>query len=116
MASTILENGTYVGKTLPQIIFLDHDHFFWAVEKDIFKRDMSTASEARELAYKARNIRIPEGMKAEYWIHRPTGKFDHMNLLPEDRIDHEEFSKVFYRYVIDLSVSRQISNYDKTGY
>jgi len=29
----------YEGKTSPQIIFSDPDHFFWAVEKDIFKRD-----------------------------------------------------------------------------
>ena len=39
-----------------------------------------------------------------------------MNLVPEDRIDHEGSSKTFYKDVIDLSVPRQISKYDKRGY
>jgi hypothetical protein len=85
MSWTAVRNGKYEGKTLPQIIFLDPDHFFWAVEIDIFKNNKTLASEAKKLNYKARNIRIPEGIKAEYWIHRPTGKFDHMDLIPEDR-------------------------------
>ena len=39
-----------------------------------------------------------------------------MDLIPEDRPPHEISSKTFYKDVIDLSVPRQISDYDKRGY
>jgi len=68
------------------------------------------------LNYKDRNIRIPnEGMVAEYWIHRPTGKFDHMKLVPKVRFPHSGSSETLRKEIIDLSIPREIAPYDKFG-
>jgi hypothetical protein len=32
-----LKGGKYAGRSLPQILFLDPDYFFWAVEKKVFQ-------------------------------------------------------------------------------
>lgn len=113
MGWTVVKKGKHIGKTLPQIIFSDPDYFFWGIENDVFNGAL--ASEAKELNYKARNIRIPQGMKAEYIIHRPTRKFDHMELVPENRPPHQGSSPTFREDVIDLSVPRRFADYDKLG-
>lgn len=47
--------GKYKGKTLPEIILIDLDRFFWALPKLYGK----IAEEAQDLAWKARAIKIP---------------------------------------------------------
>jgi hypothetical protein len=49
--------GRYRGKTLPEIIVLDLDWFFWMFPK-LYGR---LGTEARNLARKARTIKIPKG-------------------------------------------------------
>jgi hypothetical protein len=109
--------GKHSGKTLPQIVFSDPDWFFWAIENGIFKGPL--ANQARTLNARARVIRIPENdsgdLTAEYYLHQPTGKFAHVEVVPVSRPHHEGSSPTFRKDVIDLSVPRQIAPYDKLG-
>ena len=114
--------GKYTGKSLslPQIIFKDPDWFFWAMEENVFaSKGNQLKKEADELYRRARSIRIPgnpeKKLVAEYIIHPPTGKFGNMEIVPADRPVHEGASPTFRKPVIDLSVARRISQYDKLG-
>jgi hypothetical protein len=108
--------GKHKGKTLPQILFSDPNWFFWATEEKVFDDKGVITDEARELDRKARNIRIPsdegEDMVVEYYIHKPTGKFQDMRRAPRNR---EDRNYTIRRNVIDLSIPRKISPYDKQG-
>ena len=55
---SLLKAGKYAGRSLPQILFMDPDYFFWAVEKKVFPG--SLAAQAAELARKTRHIKIPK--------------------------------------------------------
>jgi hypothetical protein len=63
MSWTMLPFGRYRGKTLPEIIMRDLDWFFWVLPK-LYGR---LGTEARDLARKARAIKIPRrhGKKLE---------------------------------------------------
>jgi hypothetical protein len=121
MPWSIVDFGKYRGKgmTLPQIVFDDPDWFFNAIEDDYFKNMRFLNNEAKEIDRKARAIRIPNNnagnREAEYYVHAPTGKFSHMVVVPKSQPRHEGSSPAIRRDVIDLSVPRQISSYDKLG-
>lgn len=51
----------------------------------------------------------------EYLIHRPTGKFDRLEVVPRSRGLHEGGSPAFRSDFIDMSVPRRIAQYDKLG-
>jgi len=55
MMWTVLSFGKYAGKTLPQILLLDPDWFFWMLPK--FYGQL--AEEAQDLARKATAVKIP---------------------------------------------------------
>jgi hypothetical protein len=55
MSWIVVPFGKYRGKTLPEIIVRDLDWFFWALPK-LYGR---LGAEARDLARKARAIKIP---------------------------------------------------------
>ena len=120
MSWSVVSFGKHEGKSLPQIIFSDPDWFFWAIENDAFKGKGRLEKEAEELDRKARTIKIPqsgeEQLVAEYAVHGPTGKFADMELVPVSRPPHEGSTPTSRRDVIDLSVPRQIADYDKLGY
>lgn len=117
MAWSTVNFGKHSGKTLPQIVFTDPDWFFWAVEDGIFKGPL--ANQAKTLNARTRTIRIPENdsgaLTAEYYLHQPTGKFAHMEIVPASRPQHEGSSVTFRKDMIDLSVPRQIAPCDKLG-
>jgi len=119
MPWSIVSFGKHRGKTLPQIIFSDPDWFFWAIEKGVFKNKGSLATEAQEVHKKATKIKIPNNdndeLVVEYIVHQPTGKFSHFDVIPSSRPHHEGSSATFGRNVIDISVPRQIADYDKLG-
>ena len=93
---------------------IDPDWFFWAVEKHIFSTSRLKA-EANEIRRKATNIRIPSGSKVEYAIHPSTGKFANVSVVPASTPRHEGSSPTHVADVLDLSMARQISPYDKLG-
>lgn len=115
---TTLSFGKHEGKSLPQVLFVDPDYFFWAIEKDALKTSQ-LKSEATQLFYKATHIRVPQTghgkMLVDHYIHRPTMKYSHFEVVPEDRERHAGASPTLRADVIDLRVPRQIAKYDKTG-
>lgn len=117
MAWSILRFGKHKGKTLPQIVFADPDWFFWAIEKDVFKGPLE--GEAERINARARAVRIPNNtagnLEVEYFVHRPSGKFGGMEIVPASQPLHEGSSPAFRGDVIDLSVPRKIAPYDKLG-
>jgi hypothetical protein len=52
---------------------------------------------------------------AEYGIHPSTHKFADLEVVPESRPPHVGSTPTFRRDVFDLSVPRQIAEYDKLG-
>jgi hypothetical protein len=76
--------GRYPRMTLPEVVFRDHDWFFWACEAGVFRGPL--ADEAVVVAERARRIRIPqsgeEPLVAEYAISRRTGEFAGLELVP----------------------------------
>ena len=119
MTWSLLNSGKYKGKSLPQVIFLDPDWFFWAMENNFFEGKGMLSGESQKLYQKSISIRIPqkgaERLVAEYAIHKPTGEFGQMNIVPESRPEHRGSTQTFRKRVIDLSVPRKISTYDKFG-
>jgi hypothetical protein len=111
--------GRHKGKTLPQVVFKDPDWFFWAVGAGIFKKRGRLLNEAKEIYRKSQSIRIPKNgskkLVVEYFVHPSTEKFACMEIVPASRPDHVGSSDTFRSEVIDLSVLREISSYDKLG-
>lgn len=120
MTWSILKFGKRKGKTLPQIVFFDPGWFFWAIENEIFNGKGALLSEAEDINKKARNIRIPqndhEKMIAEYRIHMPSKKFDHMEIIPDSQPRHDGPTRTYRSESIDLSIPYQIAPFDKLGY
>lgn len=118
MPWTTLSFGKHEGKSLPQVLFADPDWFFWAVENKALKSAQLQA-EAAQLWHKATHIKVPQSpgqkMMAEHFIHRPTGKYSHFEVVPEDRQPHAGASATIRQDVLDLRVPRLIAKYDKTG-
>jgi len=119
MSWSLVHFGKHKGKTLPQIVFSDPDWFFWAYENNVFESKGILYNEAQDIYNKACNIIIPEingeKMIAEYVIHPSTAKFAEMALVPSDRPKHNGSSPTYRKDTIDLSVPRQIAEYDKQG-
>jgi hypothetical protein len=72
MSWSVMPFGRYQGKTLPQIIMLDLDWFFWVLPKLYGK----LGTEARDLARKARGIKIPKG-RGKKWVVEYRYELDH---------------------------------------
>lgn len=111
-----LDFGKHYGKSLPQILFIDPDYFFWACEKEYFHGMLKC--EAKELNQKVRAIKIPKrygkGIVVEYITHPSNGTFAKFELLP--RSQPEGSNMVLRKSVIDLSIPRRLGSYDKLGY
>ena len=109
----------YKGKTLPQVVLLDPDWFFWAMEASLLQKSRMLRAEAEEIDRKARNVRIPmadgEDLMAEYVMDRNVGKFCDLKIIPRDQPLHKGSSPTQRKDVIDLSFPRQIASYDKLG-
>ena len=95
MSWTIVGFGRHAKKTLPQIVFIDPDWFFWAIEEGVFEKNPKLAQESKDIAYKATRIRVPgkdpSEWKVEYVIHPSVGKFDHIDVVPADMLSRECF-------------------------
>ena len=119
MIWSVINFGTHKGKTLPQVLFSDPDWFFWAIEEGVFQNRGTLRGQAADLNTKARHIKVPArhgtNMLVEYVIHPPTGKFAHIELVPASQPHHDGSSPTFRKSEIDLSIPRQIAQYDKLG-
>lgn len=112
--------GKYQGKTLPQILFLDGDYFFWAYEDALFQDRGNLEKQADEIYNKSRAIRVPQSSEGqivvEYFIHPISNDFSHFKLVPASRPDHQGASPTIRRPVVDMGLVREIKTYDKSGY
>jgi hypothetical protein len=119
MTWTVVNFGRYRRKTLPQIVLIDPDWFFWAVEKQIFNKSPQLKREANDIYRKATRIRVtgPKGskMKVEYAIHPRENKLADVSVIPASQPQHQGSTPTLVEDVFDLSMARQICPYDKLG-
>ena len=112
---TALRFGKYEGKTLPQIVLTDPDYFFWASERGIFRDPQD--SEAEEIAYRARHIKIPKP-DPENWRVEYEFSLDH-KFVNFSIIDAKTATSIApYNKIgthLDLSLPREMKTYDKLG-
>ena len=114
MLWTPLQTEKHRGKTLPQVVFIDPDWFFYHYKKSWF--DFNHYYEAEELYQRATSIRIPQadnGEKREMEYVFLYDKFVHMQLVPESLPYHRGSSRTSRNDIIDLSVPFSHSRYDK---
>jgi hypothetical protein len=118
MRWTPMKFGKHEFMTLPQILFLDPDYFFWAYEKSVFKFDIIT--EAQEIYEKATAIRVPqigaEKTFVEYIVDAGTKKFGTLRIVTGDLQSYKPMTRNLVLEVIDMRVPRQICKRDRTGY
>jgi hypothetical protein len=107
---TILNFGKHSGKSLPEIILHDPDWFFWAIEDKVLDK-RGFKAEARELDFKARNIKIPrppsEHWRVKYNFHR--GRFIGFEFVQVSSAAET------YPNRLDLSLAYREKHYDKLG-
>ncbi len=114
----VLTFGKHKGRSLPEVLLHDPDWFFWAVEKGVFITRPRLATEAAELEFKARNIKIPkpepDNWRVEY-LQDLRGKFADFRIIEKARPDGSSSGILFREDCFDLSVPRQLKRYDKLG-
>jgi hypothetical protein len=117
---TTLSWGKHEGKSLPQILFSDPDWFFFTFEEKRFEGKGKVKLEAQAIYERATVIKIPdndsEDLMVEYFIHPPTGKFSHFEIVKSQQALHEGSSFAFRSNYIDMRVPKKIAEYDKLGY
>jgi hypothetical protein len=115
---TPLGFSRYKGKTLPQAVLDDPDWVYYMHGREIFTG--AHAVEASQVCERGRHIRIPTRtgmpMEAEYFIHPPTRKLHHVNVVPADQHPHQGSSRGSRTNTLDLGLAREVANgRDKTG-
>ena len=112
----------YKGRSLPEIIFLDPNWFFWSCEQKIFKANINEmlAYQADSLFKKSTHIKPPFIGKGrpivQYFVNQRSGKFSHIKVV-SDTIMPSELggAPLLTKTVIDWSVPRNLSFYDRAG-
>ena len=112
---TTLKFGKHEGKTLPQAMFSDPDWVFWAHDCRIFREPQD--AEAEEVAYRARNIKIPKidwkNWRIEYEFSLDH-KFVNFSIIEAKNAVYEHpYTKISTH--LDLSLPRNLKHYDKLG-
>lgn len=114
-----LDFGKHTGKSLPQVLFDDPDWFFWAMETGVFRQNLILLPQAMDLAEKATKIGVPqsgpEKLVVKHYLHIPTRKYSHFDVVPENQPAQQEFSITLRADFIDLSLPRRFAKYDKKG-
>jgi hypothetical protein len=107
--------GKYRGLTLPQVLFVDPDYFFWL--EGVLRGVLAT--EAEEVARKACHVRIPkepaEAFMVEYLFERD-GKFVCFRIVRKDRERYPESHIVHRAPHLDFSYLRKRQEYAKRAY
>jgi hypothetical protein len=119
MGWSTLEFGKHEGKTLPQVLFIDPNWFFWAIKNEVFNKQPVLKAEADDLNWKAQNILIPkperESYEVEYFINPAQNKFLHFSFVSKDKPLYVGSSRAFRLKVIDMKLPFLYSKYDKSG-
>jgi hypothetical protein len=112
MAWTIVNFGKHAGKTLPQILLLNPDWFFWMAPK-LYGR---LGEEAKDLDRKARAIKIPGPNQKKLMVeyeYDENGRFLGFWFVDPEAPPNSSFC-TRSRY-LDLSPTRRRRTYDKQG-
>jgi hypothetical protein len=117
MGGIITFGKRHNGKYLAKVVLDDPDWFFWAMDEDAFDRDPGLLAEAHDLAYKARNIKIPKPNPEEWCIRYTTldGKFADFKIIEAATPCSHDSPTMFRADHLDLSVPRSLKQYDKLG-
>jgi len=132
MQWTKLNFGKHKGKTLPQIIFIDADWFFWAYENNVFKKNNILKNESNVLYKRTTHIKPPLNNFVKHFINydntsfgfsfisKDIAKSKYSEYLEDNYFDkdYENFDNTYFtiKKNIDLSFPRQQKVYDKKGY
>lgn len=115
---TPLKFSKHKGKTLPQVMFLDPDWFFYLWYKGGFDNNSYYHDQAMAIYAKATSIRIPQNkqemIEVEYNFH--DGKSIGFDLVPASRPQHHGSTQTIRSDHIDMSIPHNVANYDKLGY
>jgi hypothetical protein len=112
MAWSVVKFGKYAGMTLPQILLLDPDWFFWALPK-LYGQ---LGKEAKDLDRKARAIKIPgpnRMMRLVEYEYDDNQRFIGFWFVKPEQPPNSRFY-IRSRY-LDFSRARRGRAYDKSG-
>jgi hypothetical protein len=101
--------GKYAGNTLPEIIIRDPDWFFWAVPK-LYGR---LGEEAKDLARKARGIKIPKPRPGKWTVeyrYDCDQRFCGFAFVKADRAQSRGTTRLRH---LDLALPLRPKTYDK---
>jgi hypothetical protein len=113
MNYTIIKFGRNNGKTLPQIVLSDPSWFFWAYGDGIFnKHGFTIMQEAKDIYYKAKNIKLPTAMEVEYYFQRsPKPSFAYFLIVPSNTPKHQGTTITFRCDHLDMNIASLINVY-----
>jgi len=115
---TKLGFSKYSGKTLPQVLFLDPDWFFWAIDDGAFYQRGALQHESEVINHRARNIKIrnnDDGAYAvEYFLHT-NRTFSDFHIVSASKLGHPGGNHAVRLQSIDMSLPYQLKKYDKRG-
>ncbi|MDN5088136.1 hypothetical protein [Aliarcobacter butzleri] len=129
---TILQFGKHKGKTLPQIIFIDADWFFWAYEEKALTKNRVPNNEVELIYQRATRIKPKNGYYVKHFLYYDgtSWGFDFIsieeaeknyknliggNTFDKDYINLDDTNRTILKY-IDLSFARKRKGYDKQSY
>ncbi len=105
--------GRYRGLTLPVVVLLDPDWFFWALERGGFRGRFGR--EAEEVAVRARAIKVPQDRPPKHVFdheYDSDGRFLGFVIVSENSFKGRYAIRLPY---LDLSQVRALRTYDKRG-
>ena len=112
-----LRFGKYKGKSFPQVLLIDPDWFFWAIDKRVFVGS-SMESEAQDLLYKACNIKIPKSDPENWGVgyyFGDDGRLWDMQIVRLAEFKFGRFLGGMAKDRLNLRVVRMLRGYDKGG-
>lgn len=109
---SILNFGKYAGKmSFPEVVLHDHDWFFGAIESNRFEK-RGFGAEARDLDFKARNIKIPRNAAKNLRVNYI---FDHRHKFCGFTLVQVSSASEASPNHLDLSVVHRQKRHDKAG-
>jgi hypothetical protein len=109
--------GKYKGKTLPEIVLKDPGWFFWAVQEKKFDCHPGLLTEAEDLNFKARHIKIPRPDPRCWricYLLTEQAEFVKFELIHSSAASTPDCLGTFWSDHLDLSLPR-VTKYDKAS-
>jgi hypothetical protein len=118
MMWSVIGFGKHKGKSLPQVLLTDPEYFFWAIADGVFTgKNAYLAEEARDLHYKACNIKIPKSDPENWSVRYVFANNDRLLdvlIVERNEVDYDGFSDLTLDR-LSFGVVRKFRDYDKGG-